>query len=163
MAANEEPPRRRRVARLSLVAVALLGLALILLAVAARFALLRGPGDTVGRLPLDAGDNVSSASLILAAGAVVAGVFVGLAALHAAAAMRVLARDRRIPAALSPQMRWMRDIMLTPHRRRRRLLRRGRLRHRRPAAAQRVHALPALHLSSPGQGVRADGHGVGVP
>jgi hypothetical protein len=114
MAVNDEPPRRRRVARLSLFGVALLGLALILLAVGARFALLRGPGDTVGRLPVDAGDNVSSASLILAAGAVVAGVFVGLAALHAAAAMRVLARDRRIPAALSPQMRWMRDIMLTP-------------------------------------------------
>src|SRR4051794_27201244 len=114
MAVNDEPPRRRRVSRLSLVAVALLGLALILLVVAARFALLRGRGDTVGRLPLDAGDNVSSASLILAAGAVVAGVFVGLAALHAAAAMRVLARDRRIPAELSPEIRRVRALMLTP-------------------------------------------------
>ena len=53
----------------------------------------------VGRLPVAAADAVPSVSLVVAAGAAAAGFFVGLAALHAAAAMRVLARDRRIPHA----------------------------------------------------------------
>ena len=68
----------------------------------------------VGQLPLGADDNVPSVSLILAAGAAAAAVFVGLAALHAAAAMRVLARDRRIPHRLSPEMRRFRALLLTP-------------------------------------------------
>jgi cellulose synthase/poly-beta-1,6-N-acetylglucosamine synthase-like glycosyltransferase len=115
MTVIDELPRRQRVARLSLLAVALLGLTLILLAVAAWVALREHhPAGIVGRLPLGADDNVPAGSLILAAGAAVAGVFVGLAALHAAAAMRVLARDRRIPAALSPEMRRLRSLVLTP-------------------------------------------------
>jgi hypothetical protein len=114
MAVTDELPRRRRVARLSLLAVALIALTLILLVVAAWIALREDPGDIVGRLPLGADDNVPSVSLMLAAGAAIAGVFVGLAALHAAAAMRVLARDRRIPAELSPEMRRVRALMLTP-------------------------------------------------
>src|SRR4051812_49676937 len=72
------------------------------------------PKEMVGQLPLGADDDVPSVSLILAAGAAIAGVFVGLAALHAAAAMRVLARDRRIPAELSPEMRRVRALILTP-------------------------------------------------
>ncbi len=114
MAVTEALPRRRRVARLSLLAVALIALTLILLVVAARIALREDPGDIVGRLPLGADDNVPSVTLLLGAGAAIAGLFVGLAALHAAAAMRVLARDRRIPAELSPEMRRVRALMLTP-------------------------------------------------
>ena len=55
-----------------------------------------------------------SLTVLLAAGAAIAGCFVGLAALHAAAAMRVLARDRRIPPPLSPELRRMRGLVLTP-------------------------------------------------
>jgi poly-beta-1,6-N-acetyl-D-glucosamine synthase len=114
MAVIDELPRRRRVARLSLLAVALIGLALSLVVVAVWLVLREDPRDIVGRLPLGADDNVPSGSLILAAGAAMASVFVALAALHAAAAMRVLARDRRLPAALSPEMRRLRGLVLTP-------------------------------------------------
>src|SRR3954467_6792480 len=114
MAVSDELPRRRRVARLSLLAVALLGLSLVLVVVTAWIALREGSGDIVGRLPLGADDNVPSLSLILAASAAVIGVFVALAALHAAAAMRVLARDRRVPAELSPELRRLRALILTP-------------------------------------------------
>ena len=43
-----------------------------------------------------------------------ASVFVGLAGLHTAAAMRVLARDRRIPPPLPPEMRKLRSAVLAP-------------------------------------------------
>lgn len=43
-----------------------------------------------------------------------AAVFMGLAALHAAAAMRVLARDRRVADPLSREMRRVRSLVLTP-------------------------------------------------
>ena len=99
---------------MSLIAVALIGLTLILVVVAAWIAFRQDPGDIVGRLPLGADDNVPAVSLILAAGAAMASVFVALAALHAAAAMRVLARDRRIPPPLSPEMRRLRSLVLTP-------------------------------------------------
>ena len=108
-------PLRVRVARLSWLAVALIGLSVVLLLLAVWVALGAGDrADLVGHLPLGADDNVPSVSLILAAGTVAAAVFVGLAALHAAAAMRVLARDRRIPHRLSPEMRRMRALLLTP-------------------------------------------------
>jgi cellulose synthase/poly-beta-1,6-N-acetylglucosamine synthase-like glycosyltransferase len=68
----------------------------------------------VGRLPVAADDAIPSVSLLLGAAVAAAGLFVGLAALHAAAAMRVLARDRRIPPGLSPEMRRLRSLMLTP-------------------------------------------------
>jgi len=61
-----------------------------------------------------ASDEVPSVSLIVAAGAAAAAFFLGLAALHAAAAMRILARDRRIPAPLSPELRRLRSVLLTP-------------------------------------------------
>ena len=77
--------------------MALIALTLLLLALAVWIALREDPKDIVGRFPLGADDNVPSVSLILAAGAAAAGVFIGLAALHAAAAIRVLARDRRLP------------------------------------------------------------------
>ena len=94
--------------------MALIALTLILLALAVWLARREDPRNIVGRFPLGADDNVPSGSLILAAGATVAGVFVALAALHAAAAMRVLARDRRIPAELSREMRRLRSLVLTP-------------------------------------------------
>ena len=108
-------PPRVRVARLSRLAIVLLGLSVVLLLLTVWVALGAGaPADLVGFLPLGADDNVPSVSLILAAGTLAGAVLVGLAALHAAAAMRVLARDRRIPHRLSPEMRRMRALLLTP-------------------------------------------------
>ena len=72
------------------------------------------PEDIVGQLPLGADDNVPALSIALAALALGLAFFLGLAALHAAAAMRVLARDRRIPHPLSPEMRQFRALLLTP-------------------------------------------------
>jgi len=102
------------VARLSWLSVALLGLTAVLLLVAVWVALGAEGKDLVGQLPLGASDEVPSFSLILAAGAAAAALFLGLAVLHAAAAMRILARDRRIPAPLSPEMRRLRRVLLTP-------------------------------------------------
>ncbi len=105
---------RQRVRRLGTISVLLLGLALVMLVTAAVFALGNGAsGTSVGQLPL-AESNVPKVSLILAVVAAGAGVFVGLAALHVAAAMRVLARDSRIPAPLSPQMRRLRSLVVSP-------------------------------------------------
>jgi cellulose synthase/poly-beta-1,6-N-acetylglucosamine synthase-like glycosyltransferase len=112
--AVEALPLRRRVARLSVLSVACFGLSLVLLAVAVWVAVRMEPKHPVGQLPIGVGDAAPSLSFVLAAGAAAAGLFVGLAALYAAAAMRVLARDRRIPAPLSPPMRAMRDVLLTP-------------------------------------------------
>ena len=92
----------------------LMSLTLALLAVAAWVALRAGPQDVIGKLPLGADDNIPSLSLVLAAGAGIASLFLGLAALHASAAMRVLARDRRIPDPLSPEMRKLRSAVLAP-------------------------------------------------
>jgi poly-beta-1,6-N-acetyl-D-glucosamine synthase len=111
---KEQLPLRRRVARLSLLTVALFALALANLLLAAWVALRAHPKDLIGQLPLGANDDVPSVSLIAAAGAAAACVFAGLAALYAAAAMRVLARDRRIPPPLSPEMRRLRSLILTP-------------------------------------------------
>ena len=111
---KQQLPLRRRVARLSLLTVGLIALALASLLLAAWVALRADPKDIVGQFPVGADDNVPTLSLIVAAGAAVASFFVGLAALHVAAAMRVLARDRRIPAPLSPEMRAVRRAVLTP-------------------------------------------------
>ena len=94
--------------------MALVALTLVLLGVAVWIAVRPHPAKIVGELPLGANDNVPSVSLLLASGAALASAFVGLAALHAAAAMRVLARDRRIPPPLSPEMRRVRSLVLTP-------------------------------------------------
>jgi poly-beta-1,6-N-acetyl-D-glucosamine synthase len=106
-------PLRKRVARLSWLAVALIGLTVLLFLVAVWVAYRAEPREIVGLLPL-AENAVPSVSLILAAGVAAAALFVGLAALHAAAAIRVLARDRRIPPPLSPEMRKLRAVLLTP-------------------------------------------------
>ena len=99
---------------MSWLTVALIGLAVVLLLLAIWIASGAEPRDLVGQLPLGADDTVPSISLIVAVGTVAVAVFVGLAALHAAAAMRVLARDRRIPHRLSPEMRRLRGLLLTP-------------------------------------------------
>jgi biofilm PGA synthesis N-glycosyltransferase PgaC len=107
-------PLRRRIARLGWLTLALLALAVLLLGVAVWVAVRQEPRDIVGQLPLGADDNVPSVSLLLAAGALAAMIFVGLAALQTAAAMRVLARDRRIPPAPSPLLRRVRRLVLAP-------------------------------------------------
>ena len=94
--------------------VALLGLAVAFLGLAVWIALQEDPGGLVGLLPLGADDDIPSLALILAAGAGAAAFFVGQAALHAAAAMRVLARDRRIPPPLPAPDRALRRVLLTP-------------------------------------------------
>ena len=114
MAVVDTPPLRRRVARLSWLSVALIALTICLLLLAGWIALRANPHNIIGQLPLGANDNVPSASLIEAAGALAATFFVGLAALNAAASMRVLARDRRIPPPLSREMRRLRSLVLTP-------------------------------------------------
>ena len=111
---TDQFPQRRRVARLGLLTAVLLGLRLALLLVAGWVAFRAEPKDIVGQFPLGADDNVPSLTVVLAAGAAMAGCFVGLAALHAAAAMRVLARDRRIPPTLSPELKRLRRLILTP-------------------------------------------------
>ncbi len=114
MAAVDALPRRQRVARLGALTVALLGLTLLLLLLAVWIALREKQTDVVGQLPLGADDNFPAVTLILAAGAASAAAFTGLAALHAASAMRVLARDRRIPPELPAEMRRVRSLVLTP-------------------------------------------------
>ena len=115
MAVAEEPlPLRRRISRLSSLTVGLVVMTLATLVLAGWVALRAEPEDIVGQLPLGADDNVPSLSLFLAAGAAAAGVFMGLAALHVAAVVRVLARDRRIPPPLSREMRMVRRAVLTP-------------------------------------------------
>jgi poly-beta-1,6-N-acetyl-D-glucosamine synthase len=109
----EALPLRRRVARLSLLAVALLAFSLVLIALAVVVAARQGHLP-LGWLPVAVGDAVPPLWFVLVGVAAVAGCFIGLAALYAAAAMRVLARDRRIPQPLSPQMRAARDVLLTP-------------------------------------------------
>src|SRR4051812_23590219 len=104
---------RRRVARLSGFAVALGVMAVSLVAVALWLAARTRPKLDTGRLPIGI-DGIPSVSFFVAAGAVAAAIFVGLAALHAAAAMRVLARDRRIPPPLPRHVRKLRRLVLTP-------------------------------------------------
>jgi len=106
-------PLRRRVARLSLLSVGLIALALGILVLAAWLAHRIAPDQIAGQLPLGP-HEIPAVSLLVAAGAAAAAFFVGLAALHAAAAMRVLARDRRIPPPLSPEMRRVRSAVLAP-------------------------------------------------
>jgi cellulose synthase/poly-beta-1,6-N-acetylglucosamine synthase-like glycosyltransferase len=110
--AVDPPPLRRRVARLSLLSVVLLTAALALVVTAVLVAL--RSKDEVGWLPTGLADGVPSLNVVAAGVAIAAGVLVGLAALYAAAAMRVLARDRRIPAPLSPEMRMAREVVLKP-------------------------------------------------
>jgi len=110
----DKTPPRRRVAGLSWLSVSLIGASLVLLVLAGWIALRAHPTDIVGQLPLGANDNIPAVSLILAAVVIAAAFVVGLSALNAAAQMRVLARDRRIPEPPSAEMRRLRHRVLGP-------------------------------------------------
>jgi len=112
--AAEALPLRRKVARLSRLTILLIGLTVALLALGLWVALSEHPTEVLGQLPIGSSTDIPSIPLLLAAGAAATACFVGLAALHVAAAMRVLARDRRIPHPLSPEMRRLRGALLTP-------------------------------------------------
>ena len=105
-------PARRRVARLTLLAVALAAIALGLLVLAGWIAFGQGSHSNVGLLPFGISYHVPAIALLTAAGLGTAAFFVGFAALHAAAAIRILARDRRIPQPLSEPERQMRRLVL---------------------------------------------------
>jgi cellulose synthase/poly-beta-1,6-N-acetylglucosamine synthase-like glycosyltransferase len=107
-------PRRRQVARLSLLAAVLWALAGALLVLAVWGAVVAPRAERAGRLPLEVEWRLPALSILVVAGAALAALFLGLAALHVAAAMRVLARDRRIPPPLSPELRRLRSMILTP-------------------------------------------------
>jgi cellulose synthase/poly-beta-1,6-N-acetylglucosamine synthase-like glycosyltransferase len=111
--AAESVPLRKRVARLSWLAVALVGSTVLLLVLAAWSASRAETRELVGQLPLGTDTHIPSLALIVAAVAATLAGLVGLAALHSAAVMRVLARDRRIPQPLAPELEALRDAMLT--------------------------------------------------
>jgi len=114
LVAAPDIPVRRRVARLGWLTAGLMAFTLGLLALAVWDASRGHPGDGIGRVPVGANDEIPSVALIVAAVAGMASVFMALAALHAAAAMRVLARDRRIPPPLPREMRKFRSAVLAP-------------------------------------------------
>ena len=105
---------RRRVARAGTITVGLTAVALIMAAVAVREALGEHARAVLAGIPIAAEQNVPPVAIILAVIAGAGAVLVGLSALHAAAGMRVLARDRRIPDPLPPALRRARAGMLTP-------------------------------------------------
>ena len=90
-----QPTLRRRAARLGSLTVVLIALTVCLSIFAVMVALGMESGDSIGRVPVGAKDTLPSIAAMLAVAVAAAAVFVGLAALHVAAAMRVLARDRR--------------------------------------------------------------------
>jgi biofilm PGA synthesis N-glycosyltransferase PgaC len=107
-------PLRSRVARASLLATGLGVVAIVVLVIAVWVAIRTDSRLHAGWLPVGIHESWLSAALLLVAGAIATACFVGFAALHAAAAMRVLARDRRIPPPLSPALREVRGLLLTP-------------------------------------------------
>ena len=113
MAVEGQPTLRRRAARLGALTLTLIALALVMSVVAVRAALEAGSNDRTGKLPVPAKQDVPSVAALVALSAAAASVFVGLTALHVAAAMRVLARDRRIPHPPSPETRRLRAAVLS--------------------------------------------------
>jgi len=105
---------RRRIARLGAITVALAAGSLALIGLAVALDLGLRPLHVSAQLPLDYGDRVPSVAALLAVGAAAAAGFLALAALHLAAAMRVLDRDRRIPPELPPEVRRLQSLVLTP-------------------------------------------------
>jgi cellulose synthase/poly-beta-1,6-N-acetylglucosamine synthase-like glycosyltransferase len=114
VAAGDRTPLRRRVSRLSLLALVLVVAAVALWVLAVWIASPSDASRTVGHLPIAHPDHFPDLSLVIAAVAAAAAFFVVLAALNSAAALRVLARDRRIPVPLSPEMNRLRSLLLTP-------------------------------------------------
>jgi cellulose synthase/poly-beta-1,6-N-acetylglucosamine synthase-like glycosyltransferase len=112
--ASEDRPLRVRVARLSALSVALLASALGAIVVGVLVAARSSRASGAGSLPIGLGDALPPLGFVLAGGALAAGALSGLTALSTAAAMRVLARDRRIPDPLSPRLRTLRELVLAP-------------------------------------------------
>src|SRR4051794_920085 len=104
---------RRRIARLSVLAAALAGLCVVMLGLAVWFDQRGGRGDGTVRLPVGISYSVPAATFVTAALIGLVAVLVGFAALEAAAAVRVLARDRRIPAPLPVRARAARRLLLS--------------------------------------------------
>jgi cellulose synthase/poly-beta-1,6-N-acetylglucosamine synthase-like glycosyltransferase len=115
VARADQLPLRRRVARLGALAVALTGLALGMALLTAWIALRHAPHpkNVTGQIPVGGNGHAPSVAILLAVAAGIAAIFLGLAALYVAAGMRVLARDRRIPPPLSPEMRGLRKVAVT--------------------------------------------------
>ena len=105
---------RVRTARLGAVAIGLLLLALVLLVVAVLLSLGEGRDTRTGTLPMQVEYSVPGVVVLVAAILLVAGVAVGFAALEAAGAVQVLARDRRIPPPLPVSVRMARGLVLGP-------------------------------------------------
>ena len=103
-----------RIARFGALAVllALLAVAGVVLAIWASLG--EGQNSTEGTLPLEVSPAAPSVLLLVAVAAGVAAGFVTLAALEAAAAMQVLARDRRVPPPLPRAVRRTRRLVLGP-------------------------------------------------
>jgi len=104
----------RRAARLSVFAISLLTLAFGFVVLAVVLSLGEHSTATATRLPVPVTISRPAVSILLAALAAAAAVIVGLAALQAAVAMRVLERDRRIPSALSAELRQRASRLLGP-------------------------------------------------
>lgn len=115
-----DEPLRRRAADLGRLTAALGAIALALIAFDA-WLLLRGPttSERERALPAILPFHGAGAAAVLGAGGLVVATFVALTALQTAAAMRVLAPDRRLPPPLPSPVRRLRRLALAPLRRRR--------------------------------------------
>ncbi|MGX7680315.1 glycosyltransferase family 2 protein [Jatrophihabitans sp. DSM 45814] len=113
--AERELALRKRVARQSAAAAGLGLLAVGFVAVALLIVRDLSFDTTTGYLPVNATYVRPGAALLIAASIAVLAVLMGFAAAQTAAGMRVLARDRRIPAPLPPALRRMRSTLLGPH------------------------------------------------
>jgi cellulose synthase/poly-beta-1,6-N-acetylglucosamine synthase-like glycosyltransferase len=111
-----EQSLRRRAARLGWLTAALVVVALALLGLAVWLLVanpVAEPTSTIS-LPLNVEFSRPALAVFVAAVAAVAATFVGLAALESASAMRVLSRDRRIPAPLPAHLQQARRWVLGP-------------------------------------------------
>ncbi len=113
---------QRRAARLGWITVTLAAMSVALLALAV-WALAseqpRAPTDSSQRstallLPVDVQLHLARPVTVLALGLALGSLITGIAATQTAAAMRVLARDRRIPEPLSPEAARARRLVLGP-------------------------------------------------
>ena len=114
--ADGNPTLRTQSARLGRATFVLIMMAVLLVGVAVAL-LLSTDAKTVSeaaRMPLNLELTRPAFAVVLAAGAVVTAVFVGLAGLETAAAMRALSRDRHYPRPLPKQLRRLRRLALAP-------------------------------------------------
>jgi glycosyltransferase involved in cell wall biosynthesis len=108
------PATRVRIARFGALAVLLALVAVTGVVLAVWASLGEGRPSTEGSLPLEVSPAAPGVLLLVAVAASVAAGFVALAALEAASAMQVLARDRRVPAPLPKPVRRARRLVLGP-------------------------------------------------